>query len=270
MTDRYAVIGNPIAHSRSPDIHAQFAQEVGHDISYERLLAPLNGFAPTVLGFIAQGGRGANVTLPFKLEAFALATDLSARAQLAGAVNTLKFDENRIFGDNTDGVGLYRDLQQNLNIELSKSRILILGAGGAAHGAIGPLLDSKPRRMVIANRTSSRGAELATHFASTGEIEAVALDALAGEQFDVVINATSASLTAEMPAVPATCFARGALAYDMMYGKGLTPFLALAAKSGARTSDGLGMLIEQAADAFYIWRGIRPATAPVISRMRAA
>jgi shikimate dehydrogenase len=269
MTDRYAVIGNPIAHSKSPEIHAHFAAQTRQDMSYQRLLAPLDGFAASVQAFIAQGGKGANVTVPFKLEAYALATQLSERAQAAGAVNTLRFDGDRILGDNTDGVGLVADIVRNAGVCVAGKRVLLLGAGGAARGVILPLLLEHPAQLVIANRSAAKAEALAQQFAVHGNIVASDFAALDG-QFDLIINATSASLAAELPPISATLFGRDTLAYDMMYGKLPTVFMQFAAAQGASVRDGLGMLVEQAAEAFLVWRGVRPETAPVFAALRAA
>jgi len=265
MTDRYAVFGHPIAHSKSPQIHAAFARQTGQDMTYEAILAPLDGFAECVAQFIAAGGRGANVTVPFKEEAFKLATRLSPRAQRAGAVNTLKFDAEDIVGDNTDGAGLVADITRNLNCSLTEKHILLLGAGGAARGVIEPLLDQQPTALVIANRTVSRAQELADLFGHG--ITACSFEAADGP-FDIVINATAASLAGELPPLSPRIFTDNSLAYDMMYGRD-TPFLSFARTHGATaTSDGLGMLIEQAAEAFFVWRGERPETAAVIAALR--
>ena len=264
MTDRYAVFGHPIAHSKSPQIHAAFARQTGEDVVYEARLAPLDGFADSVAQFIAAGGRGANVTVPFKEEAFKLANRLSPRAQRAGAVNTLVFDVEGIAGDNTDGAGLVADLTRNLNRSLAGKRILLLGAGGAARGVIEPLLEQQPAALVIANRTLSRAQELAELFGHG--ITACSFDA-ADAPFDVVINATAASLAGELPPLSPRIFTPNTLAYDMMYGRD-TPFLSFARTHGAAASDGLGMLVEQAAEAFYVWRGVRPETAAVIAALR--
>ena len=266
MTDRYAVFGHPIAHSKSPLIHAAFARQTGQDMTYEAILAPTDGFADSVAQFIAAGGRGANVTVPFKEQAFALANRLSPRAEHAGAVNTLAFDADGIFGDNTDGAGLVADLVRNLNCAIAGKRILLVGAGGAARGVIGPLLDQHPAALVIANRTVSRAQELAEQFGHG--IRACGFDGL-DTPFDLVINATAASLAGELPPLSPRVFTADTLAYDMMYGRD-TPFLAFARAHGAATADGLGMLVEQAAEAFYLWRGVRPDTAPVIASLRAA
>lgn len=268
MTDRYAVVGNPVAHSRSPEIHAMFARECGADMQYERLLAPATEFAATVDAFRISGASGANVTLPFKLEAFDYADARTARAERGRSVNTLRFDANEIVGDNTDGVGLCRDIVSNIGQPLLGARILLVGAGGAARAVIDALLDFQPATLVITNRTPDKAQAIVEEFNARNVFYAIGLSELPSRRFDVLINATSASLTASLPLVPTTCFDKNALAYDMMYGKGLTPFLTLAASTGARTADGLGMLVEQAAEAFFVWRGIRPSTAPVLKFMR--
>jgi shikimate dehydrogenase len=268
MTDRYAVFGHPIAHSKSPQIHAAFARQTGQDMTYEALLAPLDGFADSVAAFVAAGGRGANVTVPFKEEAFRLADRLTPRAQRAGAVNTLLFDADGISGDNTDGAGLVADLTRNLQCGLTGKRILLLGAGGAARGVIDPLLEQQPAALVIANRTVSRAEQLAGRFDAMKHrgVTACSFDA-ADTRFDLIINATAASLAGELPPLSPKVFDAGTLAYDMMYGHD-TPFLNFARQHGAATADGLGMLVEQAAEAFYVWRGVRPDTAPVIASLR--
>jgi shikimate dehydrogenase len=268
MTDRYAVIGNPVAHSKSPRIHAAFARQTAQDLDYRAILAPLDGFAAAVAEFVASGGRGMNVTVPFKLEAFALAGRRTARAEAAGAVNTLKFEQGEILGDNTDGAGLVADLLRNIGCPLAGKRLLLLGAGGAARGVILPLLDQSPDSLTIANRTTSRAAELRDAFAGHGNLAARAFAKLAGHQFDVVINATSASLAGAAPAIPPGLYAPGSTAYDMMYGQGLTPFLAAAQAQGAgRLADGLGMLVEQAAESFLLWRGARPDTRALLAEL---
>ncbi|MCL2657232.1 MAG: shikimate dehydrogenase [Betaproteobacteria bacterium] len=268
--DRYAVFGNPIAHSKSPFIHTRFAAQTGEAISYEALLAPLDGFAQAVAAFRTAGGRGANVTVPFKLEAFSLANRRSARAEAAGAANTLIFDDDGIAADNTDGIGLVRDLAY-LGCELAGRRILLLGAGGAARGAILPLCEAVPAELVIANRTAEKAEALAQQFSPIAPgIAACGFDALAGRSFDIVINATSASLSGAAPALPNSVYAPNAFAYDMMYGRDETAFLAAARAQGAsRLADGLGMLVEQAAESFFLWRGKRPATEPVRQALRA-
>ncbi|WP_042887212.1 shikimate dehydrogenase [Cupriavidus necator] len=276
---RYVVIGNPVAHSRSPAIHAAFARQTGEAVQYDRLEAPLDGFANTVRKFFADGGYGCNVTVPFKLEAYDLADRLTERAEAAGAVNTLWIEEGLIHGDNTDGIGLVRDIQDNLDTLIEGKRVLLLGAGGAAMGAMLPLIECRPSRIVVANRTASRASDMLEEFVEAADQYGVelwggGLDALEGlsedEACDVVINASSSSLHGEVPPVPELLLGEGVLAYDMMYGAEPTVFLQFAARCGARTSDGLGMLVEQAAEAFYIWRGVRPRTAPVLAELRAA
>ena len=269
IPDRYVVIGNPIAHSKSPQIHAAFAQQMGQDMVYERLLAPPSGFAKTVRAFIDEGGRGANVTVPFKLEAHALATVLTERAQAAGAVNTLRFQNGEILGDNTDGIGLVTDIVRNARVAMQGKRILLLGAGGAARGVILPLLQQRPKELVIANRTASKADELARAFAGHGPIRAIAVENL-DAWFDIVINATSASLSSDLPPINPRVFGASTFAYDMMYGKEPTVFMQFASGRCARVRDGLGMLIEQAAESFFLWRGVRPDTASVFPALRAA
>ena len=273
MSDQYVVIGNPVEHSKSPRIHALFAADAAQDIEYGRLLAPLDGFVAAVRKFMAAGGRGANVTLPFKEEAFRLCDQLSARAAAAGAVNTLRFDSNgTIFGDNTDGAGLVRDITANLCRSLHDKQVLLLGAGGAARGVILPLLLEGPARLYIANRTPAKAAALVNEFNMLPDTPPERLDGgslsnLAGQHFDVIINATSAGLTDSALDLPDGLFAEGALAYDMVYGRD-TPFMQQALAAGAQVADGLGMLIEQAAESFSIWRGVRPQTQPVIQALR--
>ena len=271
MPDRYAVIGNPVAHSKSPLIHAAFAQATGQAMSYERLLAPLDGFAAAAKRFASEGGLGLNVTAPFKLDAYALAAEKSVRARSAGACNTLAWRGSHWFGDNTDGAGLIQDLVHNLGVEVSGRDVLIFGAGGAARGILGPLLARTPRRVAIVNRTQSKGDSLAAHFAAQGNIAAVPSGALGSDRFDIVINATSIGLQAtDVDGVwTASVFAPGALAYDLIYADAPTPFVRWASANGAaRTADGLGMLIEQAAESFLVWRGIRPASAPLFPLLR--
>lgn len=269
MSDRYGVFGNPIGHSRSPLIHTAFAAQCAQDLCYEAIEAPRDGFAASIFEFAAGGGRGANVTVPFKEEAYRLAARLTARARLAGAVNTLVFDDGDILGDNTDGAGLLRDLRVNLGLPIAGLRVLLLGAGGAARGVLGPLLDGRPARLVVANRTAEKAHALAQAFAPVGPLLGHGYPELVGQTFDMVINATSASLGGDLPALPPGVFAAGSVAYDMMYGRDETPFLVLARRQGAtRCVDGLGMLVEQAAEAFYLWRGVRPETAPVLAMLR--
>jgi shikimate dehydrogenase len=281
VSDRYAVFGNPIGHSKSPAIHAAFAAQTGQDLRYEAILAPVDDFAGSVRAFVAAGGKGANVTVPFKEEAYRLASSLTPRAKAAGAVNTLSFSADGIAGDNTDGAGLVGDLRRNLGVVLSERRILLLGAGGAARGVILPLLGEQPASLVIVNRTAAKAVALADQrdFLELAHFLGCQLDggsyadlaAMGDHQFDVVINATSASLSGDLPPLPPGIFAPDSIAYDMMYGQGDTPFLAFARQQGAaRLADGLGMLVEQAAEAFQVWRGVRPDTAPLLTSLRAA
>jgi shikimate dehydrogenase len=269
MTDLYAVIGNPIAQSKSPQIHAAFARQLGEDLRYEAILAPLGGFRDAVDAFCAQGGRGLNVTVPFKLDAFAFASRRTERAEEAGAVNTLKFEGATILGDNTDGAGLIADIRDRLGVILEGNRVLLLGAGGAARGVLLPLLREHPASLTIANRTVEKAITLVRRFQPFGLVDGGDYGRLVGRQFDVVINATSASLHGEVPPVPAGVFAPVALAYDMAYGSGPTPFLTFARDQGAgRLADGLGMLVAQAAESFFLWRGVRPNVDPVIAMLR--
>jgi shikimate dehydrogenase len=268
MTDAYAVFGNPISHSKSPLIHAAFARQTGQDISYSALLAPLDGFREAVAAFRAAGGLGANVTVPFKEQAHALATRHTPRALAAGAVNTLKFEGDGMLGDNTDGAGLVRDLVANLGFALAGKRVLLMGAGGAARGVILPLLEQQPASVFIVNRTAEKAIALARTFAAGSRLSGGGYADLSGA-FDLVINATAASLAGDLPPLPSEVFADDALAYDMMYGKD-TPFLSFARARGAGTADGLGMLVEQAAEAFCLWRGVRPDTASVMQLLRSA
>ena len=262
---QYAVFGNPIAHSRSPFLHTTFATQCQQQLSYRAILAQEGQFAAAVTAFIAEGGRGANVTLPFKIDAFALCDQLTERARAAGAVNTLTFGDGQISGDNTDGCGLVRDITINAGMEVRGARILLLGAGGAARGALLPLLACSPAQLIIANRSPERAQELAQSFQRAGPIMASPMQALDG-QFDLVINATSASVTAQIPDLPAGLYRNGSLAYDMMYGDQPSPFLQHAAQHGALIRDGWGMLVEQAAEAFYGWRGIRPDTGNLLKK----
>ncbi len=271
MSDRYCVIGNPIAHSRSPDIHAAFAAQTGHTLVYERCLAPLDGFAATVGGLVASGYRGASVTVPFKLEAAALAGQLSERARAAGAVNTLVFADGVIFGDNTDGAGLVNDIVHNAGVAVAGKRVLMLGAGGAAQGCILPLLSQGPQAIVVVNRTRASADALVERFADAAPGKVAAADfADIDGPYDIVINATSASLADTMPAVPSQAFSPTTLALDMMYGNKPTRFMAFATAQGATARDGLGMLVEQAAEAFFLWRGVRPETDEILTRIRSA
>ena len=268
--DKYAIIGNPVAHSKSPPIHEAFALATGQSLTYERLLAPLDGFRATVEAFARSGGKGLNVTVPFKLEAFAFAITHSPRAKLAGSVNTLKREGDAWYGDNTDGPGIVRDIKHNLGVTMLSRNVLVLGAGGASRGIISSLLEERPRSLTISNRTIAKAAAVAQLFAGRGPVSAVPPDALAGRSFDIVINATSAGLADNSkPPWPATIVASGAFAYDMIYADVPTAFRKWAAANGAaRTADGLGMLIEQAAESFFIWRGVRPDTSPIFSLLR--
>ena len=264
MPDRYAVIGNPVTHSKSPWIHAQFARATGETIEYGRIEAPPEGFVHAVETFRAQGGRGLNVTLPFKGEAFRLCAGTSERAAAAQAVNTLVLDRGKPWGDNTDGVGLVRDIGA-LGVAIEGRRVLLVGAGGASRSVIPALLDARPGLLVVVNRTLPRATALAARVAG---VSACGYEALAGQSFDLVINATSAGLSGELPQLPTGLFRAGALAYEMVYGRD-TEFLAMARAAGVATSDGLGMLVEQAAESFLVWRGIRPETGAVLAALRA-
>jgi shikimate dehydrogenase len=266
VTDRYCVIGNPVAHSKSPLIHAAFAAQTGQDLSYDRELAPLDGFDAHVHGLIAAGVRGVNVTVPFKLDAARLATRLSARAEAAGAVNTLSFIDGAIIGDNTDGPGLVADIVRNAGVNLQGARVLLLGAGGAARGVVLPLLEAGAASIVVANRTRATADALVATFADPRVMACEYADIAA--VFDVVVNATSASLAGALPPVPAQAFSATTLALDMMYAAEPTPFMDFAASHGAQVRDGLGMLVEQAAEAFLVWRGVRPETAAVLAMLR--
>lgn len=267
--DRYAVIGNPVGHSKSPLIHRLFAEQTGQQISYEALLAPLDDFAGTLHGFL-RDGQGANVTVPFKEQAWALVDQRSAEAEAAGAVNTvMRLADGRLFGDNTDGRGLLQDLQVNQGVTLQGLRILLLGAGGAARGAILPLLQAQPAQLCVVNRTVEKAEQLAAHFIGQGPISAAGFDWIE-EPVDLIINATSASLGGEVPGIsPKLIEPSHTLCYDMMYGRETTAFNRWAADHGAaRCIDGLGMLVEQAAEAFALWRGIRPQTASILRKLR--
>jgi shikimate dehydrogenase len=265
VADRYAVIGHPVAHSKSPWIHAQFARATGEDTAYDAIDAPAAGFVAAVERFRAAGGKGLNVTLPFKEEAFRYCAGTSPRAAAAQAVNTLVLDRAQPYGDNTDGVGLVRDLTENLGQSLAGARVLLLGAGGAAQGVLGPLAEAGASAIVVANRTIARAEALA---ARVPGVAACGFDALGGRTFDLVVNATAAGLSGELPRLPPGLFRRGALAYDMVYGRD-TEFLAMARAAGAAVSDGLGMLVEQAAESFFVWRGVRPDTRAVLAALRA-
>ena len=274
--DRYAVLGNPVSHSRSPFIHTHFARQTGEPVADDRLLCPLDGFEPALRDFAAAGGRGCNVTAPFKFDAVRLAARRSERAALAGAANILRFDspdEGGWFADNTDGIGLVHDIENNAGVALAGKRVLLIGAGGAGAGVLGPLLAARPAQLVLVNRSRPKAQALAASHADWAarhgvELRVAPLDS-PGSAFDVLINASSSSMQGAASPVPVSALGRGALAVDLMYGPAATPFIGWAQASGAVGRDGLGMLIEQAAEAFFIWRGVRPASAPVLSALRA-
>lgn len=272
--DKYAVLGNPIAHSKSPIIHAEFAKQTNQNISYEAILTPIDGFTKTIEDLIKQGYKGVNVTVPFKSEAFRLVSAVAPEPNVldAGAVNTLLFTDDGIKKDNTDGVGLVSDIQINLGVSIANKRILLLGAGGAAEGVLHPLLEKHPDLLVIHNRTLEKALSLVKKVTEKDGIRlhslsACSLSDLENQQFDIIINATSTGLTDTALPIPDTIFAENCLAYDMMYGRE-TPFMVQARNAGATVADGLGMLVEQAAEAFYIWRNVRPNTQPVIQMLR--
>jgi len=269
VIDRYAVFGHPISHSRSPDIHARFAAQTRQAMDYRALDVPPEAFKSTLTTFIQEGGRGLNCTVPLKEIAFGTCDALSERARRSGAVNTIKLLENgQLWGDNTDGAGLYRDLTHNLNLSLKDKRILILGAGGATRGIIEPLLGANPQTLWIANRTIERAERLAQDFKPLGQIRAVGFTELQGASFDLILNATSASLSGALPPLPEGILAAKGSCYDLAYGKEPTPFVLWGREQGATLSaDGIGMLVEQAAEAFQIWRGIFPETQPVIEAL---
>jgi shikimate dehydrogenase len=271
-TDLYCVMGNPVEHSKSPWIHARFAELTGQRLSYGKRLIPMDGFAAAVRAFRAEGGKGCNVTVPFKFESPALATTLTPRAQLAQAANTLRFDGDAVLGDNTDGVGLVNDIQGNAGVDLRGRDLLLVGAGGAAAGVLGPLIETTPRRIVVANRTQSRATALVRQHSALArqrgvELEAPELSQLHGA-FDVMINATASSLSGAAVPVPTSVLKPGALACDMMYGPAAQGFITWAGEHGAVARDGLGMLVEQAAESFLLWRGVRPPSAQVLAELR--
>lgn len=271
--DRYAVLGNPIAHSLSPQIHARFAAATGQALEYVALELPRDGFESALRALVRDGLAGANVTVPFKQQAWALCDSLSERAEIAGAVNTLAFDTGgAIAGDNTDGIGMVRDLRDNLDVEIARRRVLVLGAGGAVRGVLGPVLAESPAEVVIANRTLARARALAEDFAETGQIRVLAYKELGGEAFDLVINGTAAGLAGEVPPVSPAVIGNATVCYDMMYNtQQATAFVDWARRHEAGAAhDGLGMLVEQAAEAFRVWRGVRPETGPVIAALRGA
>jgi len=272
--DRYAVLGNPVAHSRSPAIHAAFARQTGEAVDYGRILCPLDGFEASVREFAAAGGRGCNVTLPFKFEALRLAARCSERARLAGAANTLRFDAGGWVADNTDGIGLVRDIEHNAGVPLAGRRVLLVGAGGAGAGVLGPLLAARPAELVLANRSADKAQALAARHAAWAQAHGVRLSAAGlaapGTGFEVLVNASASSLQGQASPVGAEVLAPGALAVDLMYGAAAAPFLAWAQAAGASARDGLGMLVEQAAESFFVWCGVRPHTAPVLQELRAS
>jgi shikimate dehydrogenase len=264
--DQYAVVGNPIAHSKSPEIHLLFGRQTKQKIGYERIEAPIDGFEEKALSLRDAGYRGLNVTVPFKLDAAKLASELTPRARLAGAVNTLKFDGDTILGDNTDGIGFVRDVTERLGFAFSGCAVLVLGAGGAVRGLLGSLLDASPRWLAVANRSHQRAEELSEEFG----VEAIHFDEIPAEHFDLIINGTTTGLNHEAPAIDPETFNDCLLAYDLVYAANPTPFMQLAKTGGAKqVTDGLGMLIEQAAESFLLWRGVRPETQSVYRDLRA-
>ncbi len=270
--DRYAVFGNPIKHSKSPDIHARFAQQCSQTMIYRAVRIEPDGFVTAATQFFAGGGAGLNVTVPFKREAFEFADRLSERASRAGAVNTLtRAEDGAIEGNNTDGIGLVRDLIANLGWTVQGLRVLLLGAGGAARGVLEPLLQEKPQELLVVNRTGARAEQLAVEFADIGPLAGGAYELIGARQFDLVINATSAGLSGAVPDLPGSLLTERSCCYDMVYGAEPTPFMRWSAHHTAwAVSDGLGMLVEQAAESFHIWRGARPDTGPVINQLREA
>lgn len=271
--DEYAVMGNPIKHSKSPQIHSLFAAQTRQSIHYSAIQVDSGGFKQAVGNFVANKGRGLNITVPFKEEAWALVTERSERAELAGAINTISICDGRLVGENTDGVGLVNDLKNNFNVSLKNKCILLMGAGGASRGVLAPLLHEQPEEIVIVNRTPGKATALADHFKGLGMIRGCGYDDLAegsliGQRFDIIINATAASLQGELPPLPDGLIVKSGCCYDMMYGV-QTPFMQWAVAQGATVvADGLGMLVEQAAESFYIWRGVRPDTSAVLDRLR--
>jgi shikimate dehydrogenase len=269
---RYAVIGHPVAHSQSPFIHAAFAAQTGEPVRYERLLCPLDAFAPALRDFAAGGGSGCNVTMPFKFEAFELVAKATPRARMAAACNTLRFDADGWLGDNTDGAGLVRDIERNARVSLRGTRVLLIGAGGGAAGVMGPLIEAQPALLHVVNRTPAKaGALLQRHAALAAQcgvaLSGGALDA-AGEAYDVVLNGSASSLGGAAVPVHDRVLRPGTLAVDLMYGSAARPFMAWAERLGAVPRDGLGMLVEQAAEAFFVWREVRPETTAVLQRLR--
>ncbi len=269
MPDHYAVMGNPIGHSKSPQIHTLFAKQTGQDLTYEAILVPLDGFMNAVNSFRSDGGKGVNITVPFKLEAWQLTTERSERAERAGAVNTLSIKNDNLVGDNTDGIGLVCDLTANHHVAIKDKHVLLLGAGGASRGVISPLMELSPLAITIANRTVSKAHELATLFDDLGTIQGCGFQDLASEHFDIIINATAAGLDGKVPELPKGIINKSTVCYDMMYSNEPTAFVRYAQQCGTeKTFDGLGMLVEQAAESYFIWRGVRPNTADVIHAFR--
>lgn len=269
-TDKYAVFGNPIRHSKSPQIHRMFAEQTQQQLSYRAVKVDVDKFADAAKSFFDNGGKGLNITVPFKIEAYHFADELSDRARLAGAVNTLALQEDgKIYGDNTDGDGLVRDICDNLAWEVTDRRVLLLGAGGAIRGVLAPLLKLKPSQVLIANRTVEKAQKLARDFSALGGVGACSFEALNANQYDLIINGTSASLAGELPPLPTNALTDEGCCYDMMYSAAPTPFMRWGAENAAwAVSDGLGMLVEQAAESFCVWRGTRPTTRPVIDAIR--
>lgn len=265
VADQYAVLGNPVSHSKSPFLHTAFAAQTGQSLHYRAILVPTEQLAATIRQFADAGGRGTNITLPFKIEVCDLCDELTPRAQAAGSVNTLSFEQNRIIGDNTDGCGLIQDITHNAKVVLENKRILLIGAGGAARGVVLPLLKAHPAQLTIANRSSEKAHQLVNEFQRYGKIHHSEFATLT-TQYDVIINATSSSINAQRPDIPGTVFKSGTLAYDMMYSNHPSPFMLHASAHDARTRDGWGMLVEQAAEAFFVWRGVRPDTSELLTR----
>ena len=266
----YAVFGNPVKHSKSPQIHSSFAKQTGIDLYYQAIEVPIDNFSETVKLFSSQGGKGLNITVPFKEEAHSICSNLTQRAELSGSVNTIQFDEeSNIYGDTTDGQGLINDLTINHKIDLKNKSILILGAGGSVRAMLEPLSNQKPSSIVISNRTVSRAEQLVEIFSDKENIEAHSFSALSNRSFDIIINGTSLSLKGELPPIPSSVIKSNTCCYDLMYSDTDTVFMKWAQEQGAsKVLDGLGMLVEQAAESFYIWHGVKPDTAPVIKALR--
>ena len=266
MTDRYAVIGNPIAHSRSPQIHSAFAKQTGEDLEYHRILGAQERIEEQIHGFFAEGGKGMNITVPFKEDAWRLADERSPRARSAGAANTrVLLPDRRLRADNTDGIGLVRDLTENHGVAIRNRRILLLGAGGASRGVARPLLDELPAQLLIANRTATKAIDLARELADLGPVRGCGLEELSGQRFDLIVNGTAAGLAGHIPEIPDDCLIPGGITYDMMYSDKPTAFVRWGLEHEATLAlDGLGMLVEQAAESFFLWRGVRPETREVI------